>query len=123
MENNQNEEVELDWDDHEEKSRLSEGIKKVMATGFSALMMSEEALKQYLQDVKLPKDALGNIIKGVSNSKEEIVGRVGDELSKLIQKVDVVDELTKFMRENKIKCSMEIEFSKKASNTPEENDS
>jgi len=80
-------------------------------------MMSEDTLKQYMNELKLPKESLGALLKGVSKSKEEIINRIGGEFSQLIQKIDVVDELTKFLRENKVKCSMEIEFSKKNNST------
>lgn len=110
-----NEEVELDWTDHEAKPGVSDGLRKLLASGLSTVMMSEEGVKQYLQDIKLPKETLSSLLSGVKKSKQELLNRVGDEFAQLIQKVDVVEELTKFLRENKIKCSMEIEFSKKDS--------
>ena len=117
MENSEKKEnVEFNWDTTEtQKSNtsVSDGIKKILATGISTVLMSEEGVRQYLQDMKLPKDALGPLLKGVAKSKEEIVLRVGNEFSKLVEKIDVVEELTKFLRENKIKVSAEIEFSKK----------
>ena len=113
MENNNKETVEIDWDAEPGKATPSEGFKKILSAGLSMVMMSEESVRQYLQDVKVPKDAIGTVMKGVSKSKEEIVGRIGSEFTKLIEKIDVVDELTKFLRENKIKVSAEIEFSKK----------
>ncbi len=108
--------VEINWDADPSKATPSDGIKKLLSAGLSMVMMSEESVRHYLQDVKLPKDALGSVLKGVTKSKEEIVGKIGTEFSKLIEKIDVVDELTKFLRENKIKVSAEIEFSKKNTN-------
>lgn len=115
MENNKDakETVEIDWDADPSKTTPSEGFKKILSAGMSMVMMSEESVRQYLQDVKMPKDAIGTVLKGVTKSKEEIVGRIGSEFTKLIEKIDVVEELTKFLRENKIKVSAEIEFSKK----------
>lgn len=114
MENNNKDNVEFNWEnDSSNKQGVSEGIKKLLTTGVSAILMSEEGIKQYLQDIKVPKDALGTVLKGVTKSKEEIISRVGNEFSKLVEKIDLVEELTKFLRENKIKVSAEIEFSKK----------
>lgn len=115
MENNNKTDstVEFNWETETQKPSVSEGIKKILTTGISAVLMSEEGVKQYLQDIKIPKDALGSLLKGVSKSKEEIVVRVGNEFSKLVEKIDLVEEMTKFLRENKIKVSAEIEFIKR----------
>jgi predicted hydrocarbon binding protein len=127
MENNksdsssQNNGVEFNWDTEVQKTSVSEGLKKILTTGISAVLMSEEGVRQYVQELKLPKDALGTLVKGIAKSKEEIVTRVGTEFSKLVEKIDLVDEMTKFLRENKIKISAEIEFSKKEKSKPEKN--
>jgi hypothetical protein len=115
MENNNKSEnnVEFNWETETQKVTVSEGFKKILSSGIAAVLTSEDGVRQYLQDLKLPKDALGSLIKGVAKSKEEIVQRVGNEFSKLVEKIDLVDEITKFMRENKIKISAEIEFTKK----------
>lgn len=108
-----NESVELNWEEDHNRSRLSDGVKRLIATGISTVMMSEEGVRSFVQD-KIPKDALGNFLKGMSKSKEDIVNRVGVEFAKIIEKIDVVEEVTKFLRENKIKASFEVEFEKKS---------
>jgi len=118
MENNNknqnNENVEFNWEsDSRSGSGVSESVKRLLTSGLSAVLMSEDGVRQYINQLNLPKDALGSLLKGVSKSKEEIVSRVGSEFSKLIEKIDLVEELTKFLRENKIKVSAEIEFSRK----------
>lgn len=114
MENNNKDNVEINWDADPSKTNTSDGFKKLLSAGLSMVMMSEDTVREYLKDVKMPKDALGTVLKGASKTKEEIVGRIGNEFTKLIEKIDLVDELTKFLRENKIKVSAEIEFSKKS---------
>ncbi len=133
MENNksENSNVEFNWETEAQKTSvsagltdgLSEGLIKILTTGISAVLMSEEGVRQYVQELKLPKDALGNLVKGIAKSKEEIATRVGTEFSKLVEKIDLVEEMAKFLRENKIKISAEIEFSKKEKSKPEKNKS
>lgn len=106
------EDVELNWNDDSSRGKLSDGVKKWMSAGISTFMLSEEALRSYFQD-KVPKEVLGQFLKGMSKSKEEIVHRVGDEMGKIIQKIDVVEEFTRFLREHTIKCSFEMEFKKR----------
>lgn len=112
LEEQTEETVELNWEDDGQRSKLSDGVKRLLATGISTVMMSEEGVRGFLQD-KIPKDALGSFLKGVTKSKEEIVNRVGAEFAKVIEKIDIVEEVTQFLRENKIKASFEIEFEKK----------
>ena len=115
--NNNKSDVEFNWETETQKNvGVSDGLKKILTTGLSAILMSEDGVRQYIQDMKLPKDAIGSLLKGVAKSKEEIVTRVGSEFSKLVEKIDLVEELTKFLRENKIKFSAEVEFSKKDKN-------
>ncbi len=126
-----NTDVEFNWETEAQKTSvsagltegLSEGLKKLLTTGISAVLMSEEGVRQYVQELKLPKDALGTLVKGIAKSKEEIVTRVGTEFSKLVEKIDLIEEMAKFLRENKIKISAEIEFSKKEKTKPEKNKS
>lgn len=115
-----NNEVELDWGDPKEKGSISEGIKKWASTGLSVMMMSEEMIKQYLSEVKVPKEAFGSVLKGVQKSREDLVKRAGDEVARLIEKVDVVEEVTTFLRQNKIKASFEVEFLKKDASEKDE---
>lgn len=111
---NDSDSVEFNWDNDPAKNpKVAEGLKRLLTTGISAVLMSEDGVRQYLRDMNLPKDAIGTLLKGVSKSKEEIVSRVGTEFSKLVEKIDIVEELTKFLREHKIKVSAEFEFSKK----------
>lgn len=115
--NNDNNNVEINWDADPSKTTPSDGFKRLLSAGLSMVMMSEESVREYLKDVKIPKDALGNVIKGAAKTKEEIVGKIGSEFTKLIEKIDIMEEITKFLREHKIKVSAEIEFSKKDKKT------
>jgi len=106
----------FNWEVDTSKSSLSDGMRKLLGQGLSAVMMSEGLVREYLKDVNLPKDAAAKFIGGLTKSREEIVARAGQEIGKLIDKIDVVEELTKFLRENKIKVSAEFEFQKKDKN-------
>lgn len=112
--NNSKDSVEINWDADPSKGNTADGLKKILSAGLSAVMMSEENVREFLKDVKIPKDALGTVLKGATKTKEEIVGKIGSEFSKLIEKIDIVEELTKFLREHKVKVSAEFEFTKKS---------
>ncbi|MCJ8276991.1 MAG: hypothetical protein HRT44_09435 [Bdellovibrionales bacterium] len=103
------EKIDLNWDD-EKKSGISETVKKLLASGISSAFMSEDQLKQYLQGLNLPKEVLVQVLKGAQKSKDDLMGKVGSEFSKLIQKIDIVKELKNVLQEHKISIQADIEF-------------
>jgi hypothetical protein len=92
---------------------FGEGIKKLFATGLSAAFLTEESIRGYLQDVKLPKEVLKLFLEGAAKSKEQLMSRVGNEVISIIQKIDFVKEASRFVESHKFKVSAEIEVIKK----------
>lgn len=103
------EKVELNWDD-EKKSGISDLVRKVVATGLSSPFLSEDQIKLALSGLNLPKEVISQILRGAQKSKEEMVQKVGGELSRLIQKIDIVKEIKTALREHKITIHADIEF-------------
>lgn len=95
---------------------LGDALKKVMATAVTGAFMTEEALKTYLSDLKLPKDILNLILQSAQKSKDEFTSKVTKEVVGLLQKVDVVKELSQFAETHKFKITAEIDIIRK---TPE----
>jgi hypothetical protein len=93
--------------------RWTDMLKKLMSAGLGAAFMTEESIRTYLGEVKLPKDVLHTIVQGATKSKEELLNRVGNETIRLIQKIDFVKEASRFVEEHKFKVSAEIEVVKK----------
>lgn len=97
----------------EGKGVLGESIKKLFAAGISAAFMTEESIRAYLGDIKLPKDVLGGLVSGALKSKEEFMNKVSNEVVKIISKVDFVKEASRFVEEHKFKINAEVEVLKK----------
>ncbi len=95
------------------KGLLGDTVKKVFTAGVSAAFMSEEGLKSYLSELKLPKEALNLLIQGANKSKDEITQRVTKEVVGIIQKIDFVKEFSKFAETHKFKITAEIDIIKK----------
>lgn len=93
--------------------KISDALKKLFAAGVSGALMSEEVIRTYLADVKLPKEMLQLVIQGAQKSKDEITGRVSKEIVGLIDKIDIVKEVSKFAETHKFKINAEIEIIKK----------
>ncbi|MGE5087008.1 MAG: hypothetical protein ACM3MG_11950 [Bacillota bacterium] len=95
------------------KGLLGETVKKVFTAGVSAAFMTEEGLRTYLSELKLPKEALNLLIQGANKSKDEITTRVTKEVTGMISKIDFVKEFSKFAETHKFKISAEIDIIKK----------
>ena len=103
----------LDEDAKDSKGLLGETLKKVFATGVSAAFMTEESIRSYLGELKLPKEVLQVILQSAQKSKDEITQKVSKEVVGIFQKIDWVKELSKFAETHKFKISAEIDIIKK----------
>lgn len=95
------------------KGLFSETLKKVFTTGVSAAFMTEENIRSYLQELKLPKEILNVIIQSANKSKDDITQRVSKEIIGIFNKIDWITELSKFAETHKFKISAEIDIIKK----------
>lgn len=103
-----------DQDDKDKKDGvLGDTLKKVFSAGVSAAFMTEEGIRKYLGDLKLPKEIMESLLSGANKSKEEITNRVAKEINGIISKIDWVQELSKFAETHKFKIKAEIEIEKK----------
>lgn len=93
--------------------KASEVLKKLITAGIGAAFMTEESIRSYVSELKLPKDALNFLLQGASKSKDELMDRVGNEIVRIVSKIDFVSEASKFVEEHKFKISAEVEVIKK----------
>ena len=106
-------EEEVEMENEERGGLLSEGIRKLFAVGIGAAFLTEESIRNYIQDLKLPKEMLGTLLQGAQKSKEQLMNRVGNEVITIIQKIDFVKEASRFVETHKFRVSAEIEVVKK----------
>ncbi len=95
---------------------LMDTMKKIFSVGVGAAFMTEESIRSYLSDLKLPKEVLQLILNGANKGKEELVQRVGKEIGGLISHIDLVKEVSRFAETHKFKISAEIEVTPKKAN-------
>lgn len=97
----------------EGKTLLADTLKKVFATGVSAAFMTEESIRSYLGELKLPKEILTTLVQSANKSKDEITNRVSKEIIGIVSQIDWVSEMAKFAENHKFKISAEIDIIKK----------
>lgn len=98
----------------EDKTGFQDLFKKVVTTGISAAFMTEEGIRHFLGDIKLPKEVLGTLLQGAQKSKDDLMEKVGQEVIRMIKKIDFVAEASKFAENHKFKVTAEIEIMKKS---------
>ncbi len=90
-------------------------LKKLISAGVGAAFMTEESIRSYVSELKLPKDVLNVLLQGAQKSKDELMNRVGNEVIKIVQKIDFVNEASRFVEEHKFRITAEIDVVKKGS--------
>jgi hypothetical protein len=110
-----------EFDDTDGKSSgpILEVVKKLFSVGVGAAFMTEESIRSYLGDIKLPKDVITFILQSANKGKEELVQRVGKEIGGLLSHIDLVKEGSKFVENHKFKISAEIEILPRNPSSPE----
>ncbi len=97
----------------EDKGVIGDALKKVFTAGVSAAFMTEESLRAYLGELKLPKEIFNAVLQSASKSKDEITQRVSKEAIAILQKIDPVKEFSRFAETHKFKITAEIDIIKK----------
>ena len=92
---------------------LGEALKRMVSVGVGAAFLTEDVIRSYLQDIKLPKEVLQLLLQQAGKSKDELLDRIGTETMKIISKIDFVKEASRFVETHKFKVSAEIEVIKK----------
>jgi hypothetical protein len=103
--------------------KLSDALKKIFAVGASGALLSEELIKNYLAESKLPKEILQSLLLNAQKSKEEITTKVSGEAIKMLSKVDWAKVASKFLEDHKISIKMELDFHRKSDKTDENSNS
>lgn len=95
----------------EERAGLPENLtKKILTLGLGAYFLTEDTVRRYVKDAKIPRDIARSITQNASKGKEELYGYVARELSSFLRQMDLQQELDRFVRTHKIRVSAEIEF-------------
>lgn len=92
---------------------VGDALKKVVTTAVTGAFMTEEALRSYLSDLKLPKELLSMILQSAQKSKDDFTFKVTKEVATILQKIDFVKEFSKFAETHKFKITAEIDIVKK----------
>lgn len=96
-----------------EKQWWADTIKDLTSTGLATLFMTEDAVRGYLREKKLPKELVTGLLDGMSKKKDDLYGVIGQEIGKVFSKIDFTKEMTKFLENHKVVFNGKISFEPK----------
>lgn len=107
------EEEEYEYEDDEEGGPgriVTESIRKALLSGLSAVLMTEEGIRQVVGDMRLPKDAIGYLSQQAERSRREAMRIVGEEVKHFLHNTDMAGLLRKSLSGMKVEVRAELKF-------------
>lgn len=95
------------------KSQISEAMKKVVLTGVGTIFLTEETIRNYLGELKLPKEMWSGFLDNAARTKQEFLSAFAKEAAQVLSRVDVAAEARKFFEGHRVKVTIEIDLDKK----------
>jgi len=94
---------------------VPEVVKKALLISIGGVLLTEEAVRKILSEMKLSKEIVSLVVQQSNRAKEEIVRAISVEISNLIKKVNIDHEVKKLLQDIKIKIQMEVDLESKKS--------
>lgn len=76
-----------------DNKNITDIFKKVVNTGISAAFMTEDAVKNIIGDLPLPKEIVNGLLSNAKNTKDEFISSVKSELKGYLNKIDISKEI------------------------------
>lgn len=112
-EKKENEKAEAELENEKEKPWWSEVVKDVTAAGLATIFMTEEGVRGYLKEKKLPKELVSLFMDGFSRRKDNLYEMLTREFGKVLSKTDIQKEFQKFLESHEVNVHAKISFKKK----------
>lgn len=103
----------------DERGSTRDLTKKILTLGLGAYFLTEDTVRRYVKDAKIPRDIGKTITQNATKGKDELYGFVARELGSFLRQMDLQQELDRFVKSHKIRVSAEIEFLPRGEAAPE----
>jgi hypothetical protein len=97
-----------------EKSSWADAVKDLTSAGLATIFMTEESVRNYLKDKKLPKEIAGLFLEELGKRKEDLYKVVGKEVGSFLSKMDLSKELARFFEKNQVHFEAKVRFEPKS---------
>lgn len=96
-----------------EKKNISDILRRVVSTGMSAAFMTEDAVKELISGLPLPKEMIAGLLQNAKATRNEFIGSVKNELKTYLDRLDVSKEVDRVLENYDLEISAKIKFNKK----------
>src|SRR5688572_2658236 len=87
---------------------LGDMMKKALFATVGAVFMTEESVRAYVSESKLPRDVKNYIVQNTAQAKEQFFGYMAKEISQLVRKSDLPKALKSFLADHTIEVEAKI---------------
>ena len=95
------------------ESSIGEIIGRIISTGVGAAFMTEDAIRNILADLPLPKNIVTGLLQNAKSAKADFANLIRSELQKHLSKSNVKGLLQEVLDEYDIKIDATLRFKKK----------
>ena len=92
------------------RSRLPDSIRKAVVGGLSAVLMTEEGIRNAVSDLKLPKDAIAFLAQQTDRTRRELYRMVTDEVKGFLGNIDIGGAMRKALAGMRVEVKAELRF-------------
>lgn len=103
-----------------EKPWWAEAVREITAVGLGTVFMTEEAVRGYLKDKKLPKDVVSALLDSVSKKKDDFSRILSREVTKAVSSLDMSKEMRRFLETHDVHVEAKLSFSPKSKESSDE---
>jgi len=98
-----------------EKPWWSEAVRDLTSAGLAAFFMTEDSVRSYLKEKKFPKEMVGLLLEGIKGKKDDLYGLIAKEVGRVLSKMDLSAELSKFLENHRVHLEAKISFEPRTS--------
>jgi hypothetical protein len=89
---------------------LPESIRKAVVGGLSAVLMTEEGIRNAVSDMRLPKDAIAFLAQQTERTRRELYRMVSDEVKGFLGTIDIGGAMRKALSGMRVEVKAELRF-------------
>jgi polyhydroxyalkanoate synthesis regulator phasin len=94
---------------------LQDVIAKVVSIGVGAAFMTEDAVKNIVGDLPLPKDIVSGLVQNAKGAKEEFAAQIREEVKNHLDKINPNKLLEEVIEKYDVEVTAKFKFKKKNS--------
>ena len=94
--------------------KLLEAVKKLAALGIGAIFMTEDAIKNTIQDIPLPKEILGGLLEQIRSNKNEFINSLKTDFKGYLSSINPSKEIEKIIEKYDINIQAKLSFKRKS---------